>query len=120
MERERVWFGCGTTGLEQLQGDEWHRLSTANTSDDEEQAARWANGGMPWEMDVDITSKTEHCECRTRVRPSTCSRYVQSDVPDGDTQRLRHELEGVGVGFDGHVQQTDPGVDLVGFSEMGH
>ena len=51
--------------------------------------------------------------------------YVQSDVPDGNTQRLRHELEGVWVGFDGHVQQTerfnllaaDPSADLVGFSD---
>ena len=46
---ERVWFGCGTCtiGLERLQGDEWCRLNNANTNDDEERAARWANGNMP-------------------------------------------------------------------------
>jgi hypothetical protein len=123
-EARRSRRRTATDGERVLQGDEWRRLSTANTNDDEERAARWANGNMPWEMDVVITSKAEHCECRTRVRP-TRSRYVQSGVPDGDTQRLRHELEGMVVGPGGHVQQTerfnllaaDPSADLVGFSD---
>jgi hypothetical protein len=58
-------------------------------------------------------------------QPAVGTSNLQSDVPDGDTQRLRHELEGVGVGSDGHVQQTerfnlfaaDPSADLVGFSD---
>jgi hypothetical protein len=34
-------------------------------------------------------------------------RLVQFDVPDEDTSRLRHELEGVGLGFEEHIQQTE-------------
>jgi hypothetical protein len=29
-----------------------------------------------------------------------CSRTVCSDVPDDDTERLRAELEGIGIGFE--------------------
>jgi hypothetical protein len=79
---------------------------------------------MQWEMDVIVTSNEAHCDCRTRVR-LPCSRLVQSDVPDEDTSRLRHELEGIGLGFEEHIQQTerfallaaDPDVNLDGFSD---
>jgi ribonuclease HI len=75
-------------------------------------------------LSVVVTSSAEHCECRTRVR-QVCSRTVCSDVPDDDTERLRAELEGIGIGFEDFEQQAarfqslaaDPCVDLVGFSD---
>ena len=92
---ERVWFDSGSVGLELLQGNEWRRLDTSDTLGDEGRAVLWASRGMQWKIDIIVTSNEAHCDCRTRVR-LPCSRLVQSDVPDEDTSRLRHELEGRG------------------------
>jgi hypothetical protein len=103
---KRVWFGSGSVSLELLQGNEWRRLGTSDTVGDEGQAVLWASRGMQWEIDIIVTSNGAHCNCRTRVR-LPCSCLVQSDVPDEDTSRLRHELEGVGLGFEEHIQQAE-------------
>ena len=73
---------------------------------------------------VVAASTAEHCDCKTRVRQA-CSRTVCSDVPDDDTERLRAELEGIGIGCEDVEQQAarfqrlaaDPCVNLVEFSD---
>jgi hypothetical protein len=86
---------------------EWRRLEhTSEALGDEGRAVLWVSRGIQWEMDIIVTSNEAHCDCRTRVR-LPCSRLVQSDVPDMDISRLRHELEGVGLGFEEHIQQTE-------------
>ena len=95
MNGERVWFGGGSAGMELVQG-EWRRLNTESPDNDEQTARLWAQRGMERELSVVVTSTAEHCECRTRVR-QVCSRTVCSDVPGDDTERLRAELEGIGI-----------------------
>jgi hypothetical protein len=121
---ERVWFGGGgIVGMELLRG-EWRRLNTENPDDAEQGAALWVRGEMSWELSVVVTSTAAHCDCRTRVRRA-CNRTVHSDVPDDDTERMRVELEGIGIGFEDFEQQADrfqrlaagPSVNLVGFSD---
>jgi hypothetical protein len=95
---ERVWFGGGgSVGMELLRG-EWRRLNTENPDDAEQRAALWVRGEMAWELSVVVTSTAAPCDCRTRVR-CACNRTVHSDVPDNDTERMRVELQGIGIGF---------------------
>jgi hypothetical protein len=84
--------------MELLQG-EWQRLNTGTPDDDEQAAKLWVRREMQRELSVVVTSSAAHCECRTRVRQA-CSRTVCSGVPDDDTERLRAELEGIGIGLE--------------------
>jgi hypothetical protein len=83
--------------MELLRG-EWRRLNTENPDDAEQRAALWVRGEMAWELSVVVTSTAAPCDCRTRVR-CACNRTVHSDVPDNDTERMRVELQGIGIGF---------------------
>ena len=123
MNGERVWFGGGSVGMELVQG-EWRRLNTGSPDDDEQAAKLWVRREIHRELSVVVTSSPAHCECRARVRQA-CSRTVCSDVPDDDIERLRAELEGIGIGLEDVEQQAarfqrlaaDPCVNLVGFSD---
>ena len=80
-------------------------LDTGSPDDDEQAAKLWVRKEMQRKLSVVVTSTAAHCNCRTRVRQA-CSRTVCSDVPDNDTERLRAELEGIGIGFEGVEQQA--------------
>jgi hypothetical protein len=98
------WWSLWWNHLIPVQG-EWRRLNTESPGDDEQTARLWVRRGMERELSVVVTSTAEHCECRTRVR-QVCSRPVCFDVPDDDTERLRAELEGIGIGFEDFEQQA--------------
>jgi hypothetical protein len=98
MNGERVWFGGGSVWMELLQG-EWRRLNTGSPDDDEQAAKLWVRREMQRKLSVVVTSSAAHCECRARVRQA-CSRTVCSDVSDDDTERLRAELEEIGIGLE--------------------
>jgi hypothetical protein len=38
--------------------------------------------------------------------PDSCNRTVHSNVSDDDTERMRVELEGIGIGFEDFEQQA--------------
>jgi hypothetical protein len=104
MNGERVWLGGGSAGMELVQG-EWRRLNTGSPDDDEQAAKLWVQREMQWELSVVVTSTAAHCDCRTRVRQAR-SRTLCPDVPDNDTERLRAELEGIGIGLEDVEQQA--------------